>query len=430
MAATRANSSQEKTLVRIGLLLICSFSLSRFSVQADDWLQWRGPNHNGIARSQESPPVKWDLETHVLWKSKVPGRGHSSPTLVKDYIFLSTADESSQVQSILCFDRRSGKPLWKKSIHQGKFAKPIHKKNTHASPTIASDGKAIYVVFNRDSSVFLSKLALDGQILWQINAGRFEPHYPFGFAASPTVFESSIIVSSESEKVGFIAAFDLKNGKEKWRTPRLNTTYSSPIVGKIAGKSQLLLSGNQAVTAFDPRRGTILWSTPALWQASCGTLVWSQDSVFASGGFPKSQTLCVKADGSGQVVWQNNVKCYEQSLLYHDGYLYAISDSGIGYCWNASNGKEMWKTRMEGPVSSSPILANGNIFYSSERGTTFVFKANPDQFELVSKNRVGDSAFATPAFCDDRIYIRVGIYEENRLQEYLVCIGKNQDGQQ
>ena len=257
-------------MIRIGLLLICSFSFTRVPLQADDWLQWRGPNRNGTASSQESPPVKWDLETHVLWKSKVPGRGHSSPTLVKGNIFLTTADESRQVQSILCFDRQSGKQLWRKPIHQGKFAKQIHKKNTHASPTIASDGKAIYVVFNRDSSVFLSKLDLDGKLLWQIKAGRFEPHYKFGFAASPTVFESSIIVSSESEKVGFLAAYDLQTGKEKWRTPRLKTTYSSPIVANVGGKPQLLLSGNQAVTAFDPRQGTILWSTPAIWQACCG----------------------------------------------------------------------------------------------------------------------------------------------------------------
>ena len=110
-------------------------------------------------------------------------------------------------------------------------------------------------------------------------------------------------------------------------------------------------------------------------------------------------------------------------MLYHDGFLYGISDSGIGYCWNATNGTEMWKTRMEGPVSSSPTLVNGNIYYSSERGTTFVFEANPRKFKLLSKNKLGNSAFSTPVFLDQKIFARVGVSENGGLQEYLFCIG-------
>lgn len=403
----------------LGILLLCISSIAT----ADEWLQWRGPHGNGTTTNQ-SPPVRWDQSTNLLWKSPVPGRGHSSPIIVKEKIYLTTADEKRQTQSLLCYDQASGEPLWSRKVHEGKLVKRIHKKNTHASPTIASDGKSLFVYFNNDESVLLTKFDLQGNQIWQKKPGGFRPYYAFGFAASPTIHKSSVIVSAESEKIGFICAYDKETGRELWRTDRPSTSYSSPIVATVEGQEQLLLSGGKSVSGFDPMSGKRLWSTPTIWQVSCGTLVWSDRLVFASGGYPRPQTLCVKADGSGELVWQNKVKCYEQSLLYHDGFLYGISDAGIGFCWRATDGEEMWKARMEGPVSSSPILVDGKIYYSSERGSTFVFRASPKKFDLVAENKLGDSAFATPAFCDNRIYARIGFEEDGRLQEYLVCIGE------
>lgn len=390
---------------------------------ADDWKQWRGPDGNGHAVDQD-PPIKWDSRTNVIWKSKIPGRGHSSPVILNGRIYLTTAYETEPSQSVLCLDQSSGRILWQKIIHRGNFPEKIHLKNTHASPTLATDGYGLFVCFYNDQRISLTKLSLMGEVLWQKEAGQFKPHYPFGFAASPTIWKNLVIVVAESEQFGFIVAYDRESGKKIWRTERSSTSFSSPIVGHVGMRDQLLLSGDSSVSGFDPANGRKLWSAPAIWQVSCGTLVWNKDLVFASGGFPKAQTLCVKADGSGEVVWQNRVKCYEQSMLYHDGFLYGISDSGIGYCWRAADGQEMWKARMKGPVSCSPILANGRIYYSSERGTTFVFAARSDKFERLAENKLGDSAFATPAFCDDKIYTRIGIDEDGTRQEYLYCLGE------
>lgn len=391
--------------------------------RADDWRQWRGPTGNNYAAST-NPPLKWDRTTNVVWKSPIPGRGHSSPIVVGNRIFLTTADETQQTQSVLAFDRRAGRKLWEQVIHKGNLVKKIHQKNTHASPTAAADDQALFVFFNNGDSVFLTKLTHEGKQLWQKKAGQFVPYYPFGFAASPTLWKNLVIVTAESEKYGFLCAYDRETGDEVWRTARDATSYSSPIVASWPNNPQILLSGGSAVSGFDPASGKRLWSAPANWEVSCGTLVWDDQRVFASGGYPRAQTLCVKADGSGEIVWENRVKCYEQSLLYHDGYVYGISDPGIGYCWRATDGEEMWKARMDGPVSSSPILANGNIYYSSERGKTFVFRANPQKFELLAENQLGDSAFATPVFCDDQILMRVAFDENGVRQEYLYCIGK------
>lgn len=157
--------------------------------------------------------------------------------------------------------------------------------------------------------------------------------------------------------------------------------------------------------------------------ATCGTVVFEDGIVFASGGYPKSETVAVRADGSGDVLWTNNVKCYEQSMLVHDGYLYAFSDSGVTYCWEAATGKEMWKTRMRGPVSASPVLVGDTIYASNEGGTTYVFKANPQRYEAVAQNRLGDESFATPTIVDNRIYLRVASGDGRNRSESLYAIG-------
>src|SRR5690606_31618198 len=114
----------------------------------------------------------------------------------------------------------------------------------------------------------------------------------------------------------------------------------------------LLLSGQLKISAYDPQTGKPLWVSEGPSKATCGTLVWEDNLVFASGGYPESQTMAVKADGSGEVVWTNREKCYEQSMVVYNGYLYAFNDNGIALCWNAKTGEEMWKNRLGGPVSA------------------------------------------------------------------------------
>jgi len=231
-----------------------------------------------------------------------------------------------------------------------------------------------------------------------------------------------IVVSEYGE--GYLAAFDKSDGSEQWRVPRKNkTSYSSPVVAHVAGKDQLLLSGADKIVSYDPDNGKILWETAGSSLATCGTMVWSDDLVFASGGFPNKETLAVKADGSGEIVWKNGDKSYEQSMLYHDGFVYTLNDNGIALCWNAETGEEKWKVRLGGPVSSSPILAGGLIYATNERGITFVFKPNPETFEKVGEFQLGDEGFATPVFVGHEVFVRTAEQSVER-QEYLYCVGE------
>lgn len=387
---------------------------------------WRGPNANGVANDGQVFPVQWNDTQNVIWKSPIPGRGHSSPIVVGDRIFLTTADESAQSQSVLCFDRATGKPRWKVDVNQGGFNPKIHNKNTHATPSPLCDGERVFAVFNNHNSAQLSVVSVDGEKLWQKNAGGFVPQtYQFGYGPSPLLYGSTVIVASEFESAGFLAAFDRQSGKEVWRTRRPPMiSYSSPIVANVAGRDQLLISGCKQVSSFDPATGGKLWSVPGIWTVTCATMVWDGDLVFASGGYPNKGTMAIRADGSGEVVWQNRVKCYEQSMLVHDGHLYAVDDGGVAYCWRASDGREMWKQRLGGNMSASPILAAGNIYAINERGKVFVFRATPQKFAPLSQNQLGEEGFATPAFCGNRIYARTATRAGGGRQEYLICIGE------
>lgn len=389
-----------------------------------DWPWWRGPTRNGIAVS--SAPVKFSDSSGVLWKTAVPGRGHSSPIVVGDTVFLGTADTKSQVQSVVAFDRKTGQKRWQTEISSGGFPAKNHPKNTEATPTIACDGERLFVTFFHHETIQASALDLVGKILWQKTVGPFNPkRYEYGYAPSPLIYLSMVIIVAEYDGQSFLTALNRTTGNEVWRTPRSsNITFSSPVVAHVAGKDQLLLSGSDRVSSYDPNNGKELWSVAGTTAATCGTLVWDGEIVFASGGYPKSETLGVKADGSNKIVWSNNQNCYEQSLIVVDGYVYAFTGKGVLFCWRAADGKEMWNQRLKGPVSASPVLAGGHVYWANELGTLYVVKPNPERFELSSENRVGTDSFASPAVCGGQIFLRVGHGSGTQRKEMLYCFGE------
>lgn len=424
-------------LILVALAILTSISTSKpLSAQTEkgigdfpkldaktDWPWWRGPTRDGKSDSQ-AVPTEFGEEKNLLWKTAVSGRGHSSPIIVGTQVYLATADESAQTHSVVAFNSQTGEQQWSTQINQGGFPARNHPKNTEASPTIASDGERLFITFYHHDSVGLTALKLDGNIDWQINAGHFRPQkYEYGYAPSPLLYRNSVIIAAEYDGESFLAAFNRSNGKELWRTKRpANISFSSPVVTKIAGKDQLLISGAEHIAAYNPANGKELWNLPGTTHATCGTMVWEGNLVFASGGYPKPETIAIDAS-TKKVLWTNGQKCYEQSMIVVDGYLYGLTDNGVMYCWRAKDGKEMWKERLEGPVSASPIYAGGHIFWANELGSLYVFKPNSEKFELVSENHIGDSSFASPAVSDGKIFIRAATDESGNRQEYLYCFG-------
>ncbi len=390
------------------------------AAQPDDqpWARWRGAQGNGVAAADAAPPVEWDEDKNMIWKVKVPGRGHASPIILGDEIFLATAVDN-QAHVVLCFDRESGQQQWKKVVNEGGLPRRIHPNNSHASSTIATDGESLFAVFSIEGKIKLFALSLTGDVRWSKTVGDYRPQYPFGFGASPIVYRDKVIVTNDSPGEG-IVAYDKKSGDQIWKINRGDlTSYSTPVVADVGGKKQLLISGGKRVCSYDPETGKQNWETAANWIVTCGTMVWDGDLVFASGGFPAAQTLAIDAR-SGDVVWTNSSQAYEQSMLAHDGFLYSLTDRGVIYCWRASNGEVMWRERFVSKVSTSPVLAGGNLYFTAEDGSNVVVKATPEKYQEISRNQLGDSSFASPAIVGDRMYVRYAVAG----QEYLACLGK------
>ena len=326
---------------------------------------------------------------------------------------------------MLAFDRKSGNPLWNEEVNRGGFPEKNHPKNTEATATVACDGELVFATFYHHDRVNAVALTMTGERVWTKEVCRFRPRtYEYGYAPSPILYQNSVIVSAEYDGDSYITALDRKTGTQIWQTTRPTMiSFSTPVIAHLSGKDQMLISGAQKVWSYSPIDGKSIWSVDGTTFATCGTMVWDKDIVIASGGYPKSETIAIKSDGS-KVVWQNNQKCYEQSLVAHDGYAYAFTDNAIMYCWRASDGKEMWKQRLKGPISASPVLVQDKIYWANELGTIYVFRPTPSKFDLIEENHVGTDSFPSPAICAGQIFLRVGEGTGKNRQEWLYCFAK------
>ena len=413
------------------LVTLCTLMLAAPALLlAKDWAQWRGPLSNGhatgaVADDGSMPPLQFGNAQNVIWKTDLPGRGHGSPTVVGNRIYLATADETKKTQSMLAIERSTGKIVWNTQLAASGELPEIHNKNTHASATVACDGERLFVTLYTGNAVWLHCVSVDGDQLWEKQLAKFRPKYPFGYAASPILYKNLVIATSESEAANIIIAYDRASGKKIWRANRLqNSSYSSPSILNVGGRVQMLISGNREIRSYDPDTGKDLWNAPAAAKHTCGTVTGEGNFVIASGGYPQSETTCIAADGSGRVLWKNNQKSYEQSMLIHDGHIYTLTDKGVAFCWDLQTGKERWKQRLAGPVSASPVLVGDRIYAANEKGQVFVFLATPDRYVELARNQVGSDIFPTPTFLDGRIYARVGIQNSQSRKETLYCFGE------
>ncbi len=387
---------------------------------AGDWPWWCGPNRDNIADPGQTPPIKWSRTENVIWREDVPGRGHGSPCLWGDCIFVPTADDGAEVQYLLCFDRRTGQKRWQTEVHRQGFVR-LHQKNSHASATPACDGRLVFMPFVIQDAIWLSALDFDGKIVWQKRLGDFQSMH--GFAASPVVYRSLVIVAADNLTNSFLTAIHRRTGEVIWKVDRPSYklgTYASPTVGHIAGGDQLLHHGPLKVFSYDPLTGEELWTCDGPSESASSMIALGGDLIYSSVGFPRRNMLCIRANGHGDitkthVVWSKKDKmAYVPSLVLAEGLLYMVEDNGHVFCFAANTGEEVWSAKLEGQFSSSPVLAGGHIYVANEDGLCFVFKAGR-RFELVATNDLADGGFATPVICDSRIYLRT-------LQS-LYCLG-------
>jgi outer membrane protein assembly factor BamB len=390
---------------------------------ASDWPWWRGPKRNGIGDAVQHAPLKWSNTENVAWRSPVPGRGHGSPTVVGDQVVLAAADHEQQLQLVLCFDRQTGRELWRTEIHHGGFETKGNSKSSLASSTLACDGKHFFINFLHNGAIYTTALTRNGKIAWQVKITDYVLHQ--GFGSSPAVYQDLLIVSADNKGTGVIVGLNRANGEVVWKQERPKfPNYTSPIILNVAGREQLLFTGCELVTSFDPLTGKKLWEIPGSTTECVTSTVTDGKLIFTSGGYPKNHISAIQADGSGAIAWENTTRVYVPSMIVSDGYLYTILDAGVAMCWKADTGKEIWKGRLEGTFSASPILIGKQLYATNESGKTFVLKATPEAFEILAENKLGDEVLATPTICGGQIFFRIANMVDGKRQEQLVCVGR------
>jgi len=412
------------------------------------WPQWRGPSGQGTS-DETNLPAQWSPETNIKWKATIPGRGHSSPIVWGNRIFLTTAIEGElvpgakavkhmdgdkefihpdsvganhkQTFKVLCIDRGTGKILWTQTAFEGTPYDDRHRKSSFASSTPATDGKSVFAFFGTEG---LYAYDMAGKLLWKADLGKLGT-VGMGTGTSPVLYKDVVILQCDEENgaSSFIVGIDKKTGKGVWRTPRkVQVSWSTPLLVQTAKRAELITSGNEFVIAYDPATGKELWRHKGVDSNAIPSPVANSDRVFISAGFPAKIAMAINLGGTGDlaeaVAWKyEKGTAYVPSPILYGEYLYLTSDRGVLTCLDAKTGEvkyEGGRVPVPATFTASPIAFDGKILLTSEDGDTFIVKAGP-KHEIVGTNSVGEPVYASPAVADGNIFIRG---ERN-----LYCIG-------
>ncbi|HEY2895469.1 MAG TPA: PQQ-binding-like beta-propeller repeat protein, partial [Pirellulales bacterium] len=375
------------------LALFATFWIScAGAVHAADWPQFRGPDGQGHSESRDVP-LRWSESESIRWKVPVPGRGWSSPAILGDQIWLTTALDEGHSLRALSFDRRTGKPLHNVEV----FALPdpggIHPNNSHASPTPYLDGDRVYVHFGAHGTACLSS---DGRIIWKTQELKY--NHQHGPGGSPVVWEDLVFINCDGTDVQYVVALDKATGKVRWKRDRAHISeerrsgklevpmaYCTPLMLEIDGRTQLVTLGSDAVVAHDPRTGDELWHFTFSGYSNVSMPVYDKGLLFFASGFGKPVFYAIRGSGRDDItstnkVWsvtKSGVVPLDVSPLVAGNELYTISDSGIGVCYDAATGKQHWQERLGSKFWASPVYAAGRIYCLDESGTTTVLAAGP-----------------------------------------------------
>jgi outer membrane protein assembly factor BamB len=374
------------------------------------WPRWRGPSGQGLATGTGYPDT-WSATQGVLWKTPVPGTGNSSPIIWGDHIFVTTSYEGGRKLSLLAYRRSDGRLLWESPAPLGRTDSGAHYKNGHASSTPATDGQRIYVLFGARG---LFAFDFTGKLVWQRDLGPMDAYH--GAAGSPLLYRDRIILYQDQFSGSFIAAFDVRTGRELWRTRReASVGWGTPIAIRAGQRDEVIVNGQQYVSSYDPITGRELWRCGGTTYEVIPTPVVGYGLVFCSSG-RAGPTLAIKPGGSGDVTrthlaWESpRGSPFVPSPILYGEQIYMVNDmASIVTSLSATTGQSLWQGRLgvaqrEG-FSASPVAVDGKIFFTNDEGETFVLRAGP-KFELMHVNQLGGGMLASPALVDGRWYFR------------------------
>ncbi|MBD14919.1 MAG: hypothetical protein CMJ72_07105 [Planctomycetaceae bacterium] len=429
------------------------------AVSSIHWPQFRGTGARGIADGQ-NPSMVWDVPEAkgVLWKTPIAGLGNSCPVVWGNQVFLTTAiqggdratlrtglygdvgsvdDDSTHAWQVICLNLTTGKMEWERTALEAIPLNKRHPKSTHANPTPATDGQCVIAFFGSEG---LYCYNMQGQLQWKkvigsLDSGWFyDEEYQWGFGSSPILYDGKAIVQCDVQHGSFIAAYDVRNGDEIWKTDRDEIpTWNTPTLYEGISGPLLITGGTRYARGYDPRTGSERWRLDRQSEISVPTPFVVGDLVFVTSGYrPIKPIYAIRLTAEGDIslddeqtsnehiAWSNqDGGPYLPTPIVYRGWLYVCKNNGVLTCYDARTGQREYRERLRGggatSFTASPVAADGKLYFTSEQGVVMVVQAGP-KFELLSTNPLGEHCLATPAISSGRMLFRT--------EGHLIAVGE------
>lgn len=402
----------------------------------EQWPQWRGPLGTGVA-PHGKPPVTWGEDQNIRWKIPVPGKGHSTPIVWGDRIFITTAvphgeplpvpkhDHEQGAHNnmppsrrlrfvVLAIDRRNGALLWKQTVRDQQPREGTHETGTWASNSAVTDGRHVFAHFGSHG---LYCLDMNGKLLWETDLGDMQTRHAHGEGSSPALYGDTLVVNWDHQGDSFVVALDKHTGKLRWKTPRDEiTSWSTPLIVEHKSKHQIVIAATKRVRGYELATGKVIWECAGLSRNVVASPVAADGWVYVAGSYDWQAMLAIRLDAArgditntDAVAWKlNRHTPYVPSLLLYDNHIYFLKhNQGYVTCAHAKTGKPLFGPQRLGlgNVFASPVGAANRVYIVDRNGTTVVMK-HGDKFNLLARNRLDDSFSASPAVVGNALYLR------------------------
>jgi outer membrane protein assembly factor BamB len=398
------------------------------SALAENWPRFRGPTGQGVS-SETNLPLTWSDTENIAWRRPIDGQGWSSPIVWDDRVIVTSATDEGHSCHVICLDRRTGDVVWDREVfrQETRFKRPD---NSYATPTAVTDGRRIFAVFAAGG---IAALDMDGKPLWTNDEVKFFSQH--GLGASPILAGDVVIMpfdgsSPESEVIGFkqgwdgavMLALDQATGDVRWRAKRglSRLAHVTPQVVEQDGKPVVISGAGDVIQGHDLATGELVWTIHSQGEGVTPSIVIGDGLAYSCSGFEKPTIRAVRYDGRGDVTashiqWEQTKGVPAlSSLLLVGGRIYSVTDQGVVSCFDAASGEEMWKKRIGGRHSPSPVFADGRIYFLSEEGESVVI-APGDEYQELARNHVHALCRASLAVSQGNIFLRT--------EKELLCIG-------
>ncbi|NVO20716.1 MAG: PQQ-binding-like beta-propeller repeat protein [Bacteroidetes bacterium] len=426
-------------------------------LQPINWPSFRGNQARGIGDGQY-PPLNFDAVKgiNLRWKTFIPGLAHSCPIIWKDKVFLTTAmgkdtsaayrvglygdvvpveDSSFHTWKIYCLDKNSGSILWEKKAYEGIPRVKRHPKATQANATAVTNGEYVVAIFGSEGMICYD---LVGNEIWRKDLGIldagwfFDEETQWGSASSPIIYKNSVIVQCDRSKDSYLAAYDLKTGRELWKTMREEiSSWGTPTLYSGPTGDEIITNGSRFIRGNNPLTGEELWRLGPSSEITVATPVVMDDLIFVTAGYaPMQPIFAIKPGGKGNISIADSLNSgpfiqwrtrkggtYMPTPIAYNGYLYTLNNNGTLTCYDAKSGEKKYRENLKDgeAFTASPVAADGKLYFTSEEKGEIVVKAGPE-FEQITRNPIGEICMSTPAISDGMIFIRG--------QHHLFCFGK------